>query len=204
MRATFRLLVVAAVILPVSTASAQIYKWVDEHGVTNYSNLRPSDPKVQQQADLIGNTISVYTPDPALVQAVDDFRTKSNKNSLKSPARATTIEAPYPPVGLLVPAAPEPCAGYRSGYCDELHPGYYPYAPVAGHHFFRHRHKRIRQIRVTPGAIAGQVVGMDGFIPGNSANARRSGPVPSRSFSRRALEPSFTGGRAVRLPSRLR
>jgi len=202
MRVTLRLLVAAAAILPVSGASAQIYKWVDERGVTNYSNQRPSDPTGQRQAGLVGNTISVYTPDPDLVQAVDEFRKRSNETAFKSAARAATIGAPYAPVGVSVPVAPDPCEGYRSVHCNDVHPGYQLHAPVAAHRFFRRQHKRIPQIALKPGAIAGQVVGLDGFIPGNSANARRFGPAPSRSFSRHAVEPSFGAGAGMR--SRLR
>ena len=55
-------------------ASAQVYKWVDERGVTNYSNQPPADPEAVKKLGLVEDRISVYTPDRALTQAVEAFR----------------------------------------------------------------------------------------------------------------------------------
>lgn len=205
MRATLRLLVAAAAILSASTASAQIYKWVDEHGVTNYSNQRPAGAKAREQVGVVENRISVYTPDPSLSEAVDAFRMRSNKIGRNSADVEASSAKPYvAPIYVPVSVPADPCTGYRAAHCNEVYTGYYPYGPVAGHRFYRHPHKRIPQIRLRPGAIAGQVVGMDGYIPGNSANAHRFRSIPSRSFSRRAVEPRHIGGRPVQLPARFR
>lgn len=206
MRAFIRCLVAVAVILPVTAASAQIYKWVDESGVTNYSNQPPAEPKAPQRVDVVESNISVYTPDRSLLQAVEAFRIRSNEIGLDAAAPKASPANQYAvPVYVPVPVASDPCGGYREAHCNEFYTGYYPYAPVVGHRPYRRRHKRIPQIRLRPGAIAGQVVGTDGYIPGNSANARRFGPTHSRFFSRRAVEPSFTGARRpVQLPSRFR
>jgi hypothetical protein len=205
-RAFIRCLLAVAVILPVSTVSAQIYKWVDEHGVTNYSNQQPTDPKTPQRVELVESNISIYTPDQSLLQAVEAFRIRSNEIGLKAAAPEASPSNQYAtPVYVPVPVASDPCGGYREAYCNEFYTGYYPYAPVVGHRLLGRRHKRIPPIRLKPGTIAGQVVGMRGYIPGNSANARRFGPTLSRSMSRHAVEPSFTGGRRpVQLPSRFR
>jgi len=203
MRAFIRCLIAVAAILPVSAASAPIYKWVDEHGVTNYSNQQPADPKAPQQVKVVESNISVYTPDRSLLEAVEAFRIRSNAIGLAAAApRASPANQYAAPVYVPVPVASDPCGGYRDANCNEFYTGYYPYAPVVGHRLHRRRHKRLRQIRLRPGAIAGQVVGAGGYIPGNSANARRFGPTPSRSRSRRAVEPSFRGGRPVQLRSR--
>jgi hypothetical protein len=200
---TIRWLMVCAAIFSASTACAQIYKWVDENGVTNYSHQRPTDAKAPRQVEVVENNISVYTPDPSLVRAVDAFRMRSNELGLNAAAPAVSHPNQYVmPVYVPVPVPSDPCAGYRSAHCGEFYTGYYPYAPVVGHRRFRHRNTAIPQIRLEPGAIAGQVVGTGGYIPGNSANARRFGPAPSRSLSRPAFEPSFTGGGPA--PSRFR
>jgi len=206
MRAFISCLVAVAAILPVSAASAQIYKWVDEHGITNYSNQRPADPKAPQQVGVVESNISVYTPDRHLLQAVEAFRIRSNEIGLNAGApKASPANQYAAPVYVPVPVASDPCVSYRAAGCNEFYTGYYPYAPVVGHRLHRRPHKRIPQIYLRPGAIAGQVVGIDGYIPGNSANARRFGPTRTRSLSRRAVEPSFTGGRRpVQLPSRFR
>jgi len=204
-RATIRLLIACAAILAASAACAQIYKWVDENGVTNYSNRQPADPSAPRKIGIVENNISVYTPDPALVEAVDAFRMRSNEISRNARAPEANPATQYAtPVYVPVPVASDPCAGDRTAPCDELYTGYYPYAPVVGRRAYRRRNKRIPQIQLRPGAIAGQVVGMDGYIPGNSANARRFGHAPSHSGFRRAVEPSFTGGKPVQIPSRFR
>src|SRR5258706_3219816 len=46
------------------TAYAQIYKWVDEAGKTNYSDQAPAGGK---KPDTVADRISVYAPDPALL-----------------------------------------------------------------------------------------------------------------------------------------
>ncbi len=213
MRAFIRCLIAVAAILPVSAASAPIYKWVDEHGVTNYSNQQPADPKAPQQVGVVESKISVYTPDRRLLEAVEAFRIRSNAIGLNAAApKASPANQYAAPVYVPVPVASDSCGGYREAHCNEFYTGYYPYAPVVGHRLHRRRHKRLRQIRLRPGAIAGQhredgsrVVGARGYIPGSSANARRFGPTPSRSLSRRGVEPSFTGGRRpVQLRSQFR
>jgi len=202
--ATIRLLMMCAAIFAASNPAAQIYKWVDENGVTNYSNQRPADSGMSRQVAVVDSNISVYTPDPGLAQAVDAFRMRSNAIGVNAAAPETSPANQYAaPVYVPVAVASDPCADYRAAHCNEIYSGYYPYAPVAGHHAYR-RQRRIPQILLRPGAIAGQVVGMDGYIPGNSANARRFGHIRSHSLSRRAVEPGFTGGRPAPLPSRFR
>lgn len=203
-RATLRVLLTCSAIIAASSTSAQIFKWVDENGVTTYSNRRPADAKVAGEIGVVENRISVYTPDPSLLQAVDAFRQRSNQIAVNAaPSRAGPPVQSVAPIYVPVPVAPDPCADERSAHCDEIYTGYYPYAPVVGYGRYR-RHKRIPQVHLRPGTIAGNVVGMDGYIPGNSANAPRFGHAPMRSLSRPALEPRSTGGRPVQLPTRLR
>ena len=69
---------VAALILATAPAFAQVYKWVDDKGVVNYSNEAPPnrnstvlDPKAAR--------ISVYTPGDALKRAGASERSLSEK-----------------------------------------------------------------------------------------------------------------------------
>ncbi len=203
--ATLRVLVTCCAMITASSAAAQIFKWVDENGVTTYSNQRPANANAAGDIEVVENRISVYTPDAALLEAVDTFRQQSNRAGANAAAPQERPSGQYAaPVYVPVPVAPDPCADEGSAYCNEMYTGYYPYAPAVGHRVYR-RYKRVPQIRLRPGTIAGQVVGMDGYIPGNSANARRYGRGPMHSLSRPALEPRSTGGRRpVQLPSRFR
>lgn len=200
-----RLLVAAAVLAPLPGVCAQIYKWVDEHGVTNYSNHRPAQATTTGTVQVVENNISVYSPDAALTRAVDAFRMRSNEIGADTAAPAAPPAYDYSaPVYLPVPVASDPCAEYRAAHCNEFYPDFYPHSPVAGYAPYHRRVRRIPQIRLRPGAIAGQVVGMNGFIPGNSANARGFGPAPFRAGLRHAVEPSSTGGRPAPRPTKFR
>jgi hypothetical protein len=199
------LLVAAAGLAPLPAVGAQIYKWVDENGVTNYSNQQPAPAAAPRAVGVVENNISVYTPDPALTREVNAFRMRSN--GIGASAAAPVAPPPYEfsaPVYVPVPVASDPCAEYRAAHCGEYYADFYPYGPVAGYAPYHQRVSRIPQVRLRPGAIAGQVVGMDGYIPGNSANARRFGPAPIRPGLRYAVEPTFTGGTPAQLPARFR
>ena len=203
-RTKLRVLITCSAIIAASSTSAQIFKWVDENGVTTYSNQRPAVATAPGEVAVVENRISVYTPDARLLEAVDAFRQRSNAIGVNAAAPPAAPSSQYvTPVYVPVPVAPDPCTEYRSAHCNDTYTGYYPYGPVIGHGVYR-RYKKIPQIRLRPGTIAGQVVGMDGYIPGNSANARRFGHVPAQSLSRPAFEPRSTGGRPVQLPARLR
>ena len=205
MRTLLGVLAAAAICAPLPALCAQIYKWVDENGVTNYSNQQPAQAAAPRAVGVVENNISVYTPDAALTRAVNAFRMRSNEISVNAAAPVTPPPYEYSaPVFVPVPVASDPCGEYRAAHCNQLYPDFYPYAPVAGYGSHFRRHKRIPQVHIPPGTIAGQVVGMNGFIPGNSANARRVGPAPIRPGLVHAIEPGFTGGAPGHLPARFR
>jgi uncharacterized protein DUF4124 len=56
---------VAALLLVAAPAAAQVYKWVDDKGVVNYSNEAPPN-RNSTVLDAKASRISVYTPDDAL------------------------------------------------------------------------------------------------------------------------------------------
>src|SRR5712692_6750694 len=49
---------------------AETYKWVDERGVTNYSSSPPANGKLAKKAQVVEEHLSVYTPDPGLLRAI--------------------------------------------------------------------------------------------------------------------------------------
>ena len=61
------LLILAAAALP---ARAETFKWVDEKGVTNYSNTPPARPAGAVQA--LEDRISTYESDPSLKRAAEN------------------------------------------------------------------------------------------------------------------------------------
>lgn len=70
MRDLIRLVATLAAFLVAVPAFAQVYKWVDENGMTNYSGKPPTEVKAGTKLDTVPEKITVYTPDKALVQAM--------------------------------------------------------------------------------------------------------------------------------------
>ena len=66
-------------LLAAAPVAAQLYKWVDENGVTNYSNQPPANPKAAKNLRPVEDRLSVYSPDEGLTQAIDDARQKSQQ-----------------------------------------------------------------------------------------------------------------------------
>jgi hypothetical protein len=169
--------------------SAQLYKWVDERGVTNYSNQQPADPNAAKNVGPVAGNLSVYSPDPALTRAVAAFQQENNRGlaarvdylerQLEIERLARQYAAP------VVPAA-APC---QSGDCYGNYGTYYPaggggFFPIVGH-----KNKRLIPAQLPVGVTAGNVVGMGGFIPGQSALSASLAP-PRPAQLRLGLEPS--------------
>ena len=92
---------------------AETYKWVDEKGVTNYSSSPPANAKLAEKTQVVEERLSVYTPDPGLLRAIQ----------VRPPISAPM---PYAPAGAYehYAAAAQPMYdGYPYG-------GYFPYTPV--------------------------------------------------------------------------
>ncbi len=162
------------------SSAAQLYKWVDERGVTNYSNQPPDDPNSARNVGSVEGNLSVYSPDPALTRAVAAFRQESGNRALAE--RVDYLERQLAAERLarqyaapVVPAS-APC---QAGDCygNGSYGTYYP-AGIGGGGFFPvgHRHKRLVQAQLPLGVTAGNVVGMSGFIPGQSALAASLAP----------------------------
>ena len=63
------LLILAAVALP---AQAETFKWVDEQGITNYSNKPPAAARAAKSVRTVENRISTYESDPSLKRAAEN------------------------------------------------------------------------------------------------------------------------------------
>ncbi len=80
-----------ALLLAASTASAQVYKWVDADGVTHYTNLPPP-----AGAKEVGDRMNLYQPDAPLDDAVGAARVERRK---KPPAEKPAATPPPPAAG---------------------------------------------------------------------------------------------------------
>lgn len=198
------LLVVAIPLALPAGLGAQIYKWVDERGVTNYSNHRPTAGTDEGPVAVVKDRVSVYSPDKGLARAVDAFRMRSNTIAADRSLPAAPAQQYSAPAYVPAPAISDPCVAYRAAHCNEFYSGYYPDAPGVGYPGHARWRKRIPQVRIPPGTIAGQVVGANGYIAGNSANARQFGGASFNRAFRPAYEPQSTGGRPLHHPSRFR
>jgi hypothetical protein len=191
--AVTRLSIALFAILAAMPGSAQLYKWVDERGVTNYSNQPPSDPKTAKNARPVEDRLSVYSPDPALAQAIDDDRQngqqrqrqrakiESLENQLQAERQARQQAAAAQQSSQ---SAYEKCLADGRLDCNAIY-GVEPYGPPVVFIPNRHRRQHIPQTVLPPGAIAGTVTGDKGFIPGNSATATKDAG-PAKSTERRA------------------
>lgn len=195
-RTLTRLTVVLVAILATAPACAQLYKWVDERGVTNYSNQLPADPKAAKKLLPVEDRISVFTADKLLPQAVEVFRQKSDQalaERIASLERQLEAERLARQLAAAAQASYDPCLSQGIN-CNGIYSGYYPYGSTFVFVPARHRPRSIVQARLTPGTTAGNVVGMNGFIPGNSAAA----PTRTVRLSRVLREAPMSGGFARR------
>lgn len=171
--------VMLAAMLAAAPAWAEVYKWVDQNGVTNYSNEPPADPATVRKRLAVEDRLSVYTPDPALQDAVRRARERSAADDSRTDAGHGVPAPRVAVVGVPPPPAPaDPCDGRAD--CRTVQAGYYPYLPAVVVPA-RVRMPRLVPAQLPPGAIAGTVVGPQGFIPGNSAFAPSfTGAMPAR------------------------
>ena len=130
MRAAIHLLVLFAATCAIAPASAELYKWVDERGVTNYSNDPPPAAATASKLTRIENKISVYTPDDGVIQAVKVVRERAIKALTEpEPARSPVARIAVEQSGY------EQCITSGRIGCDDLYPNYYPaaYYPVGAY-----------------------------------------------------------------------
>jgi len=193
----------AAILLTASLATgpacaADLYKWVDDKGVTNYANHPPFDAKSARGLAMVEDKLSVYTPDPSLLRAIEarrkpdasnqEARIQALERELDAERRARQYAAAAEAQAARASrqAAYDQCVAARRTDCDGDHAVYYPYVPAIAVVPVRSWHGRLVAPHLRPGTIAGNVTAGHGIIPGNSA----FGSARSYSRSARVLDDS--------------
>ena len=145
--------------------AGELYKWVDERGVVNYSNEPPPKTKGGKPASVVEDRLSVYTPEKSVTEAIQrgkDRRPQAPASAPPPPVRSAAAAAPPPPPV----AAYDPCANPNDPNCQS---GIlYDSSPVFNG---RRRQQPLVQPQLPAGAIAGQIAGPNAIIPGQSASA---------------------------------
>src|SRR5262249_19130557 len=98
---SFRLALALAAVVSAAPVAAALYKWVDERGVTHYSDKKPDDPKSSDKVKTVAGNLSVYSPDKSLLQAVEVARVRASQ----PPAPEPFYRAPLP---YAAPMSPQP------------------------------------------------------------------------------------------------
>jgi uncharacterized protein DUF4124 len=131
LRTLFAIWIVFVASLASLSASAQVYRWVDEHGRTNYSDNPPDTVKAIGGVVQNLNRISVYTPEKSLTDAVVAFRSQINASAAARRQEDERMALMRMQLAAQTAAQPSPCDS-RDPYCDSGYGGYgYPYVPVA-------------------------------------------------------------------------
>ena len=178
-----------------AAAAGELYRWVDERGVVNYSNEPPADRRTVKDLRLVEDRTSVYTPDKPLADAM---RERARKQRTAPPAASLPREpqtdarrqAQEP---ALPPFAYDPCLTGSDVDCYTIYDG----SPVfAG----RRRPPRLVQPELPLGATAGNVTGPNGYIAGQSGSAPQAAPprrtrAPGGRFLTKEPEPDRAGRR---------
>jgi hypothetical protein len=150
---------------------AQVYKWVDDNGVTHYSDQAPAKGKFAKKTEIVPDRLSLYSPSPSLVPVAYSKSDPGLNNRIEALERQILAErlardeiaAADARASL---AVYERCLADRRVDCDAYGGLYTPYAGpivVAGAH---HRHPfPVRGTSLT-GVTTGNAFG-PGIIPGN-------------------------------------
>ena len=171
--------------------AAELYKWVDENGVTNYSNNPPPKSKTGKAATIVEDRVSVYTPEKAVTDALER-RAQQQKPAAAPPAPPTATAPPAPKAAASPPPPPiayDPCMTVGDPNCNAI---LYDSSPVFQG---RRRPPPLNQPQLPAGAIAGQVTGQSGYIAGQSGSAPPATPSnprqrePAASFTLKPREP---------------
>lgn len=132
MRPTAYLAFTCAAIFSIAPAAAELYKWVDERGVTNYSSEPPPPAVTANKISRVENKISVYTPDDGVMQAVKAVR----ERAIQAVTAPEPARSPVTRIAVEQPGYENCVMSGRLG-CEDLYPAYYPaaYVPLAGGYY---------------------------------------------------------------------
>jgi hypothetical protein len=160
-------LLIAATVLCAPAAAAELYKWVDERGVTNYSNTPPAG----KPAAVVEDRLSIYTPEEPVTEALERAKKRPARPPQPTPPAGRGGELERTPVAP-PPIVSDPCNNSSDPNCR----GYlYDSFPV----FQNRRHPApLPQPQLAPGTTAGNVTAPNNYIPGQSGSA----PPPAPPF----------------------
>lgn len=166
----------AALVLASAPApGADLYKWIDENGVTNYSNNPPPKSRGGKPVTIVEDRLSVYTPEKAVTDALAK-RAQKPAPALLGASAAREPEGRPKTAPPLPPLVYDPCLTSTDVNCYTLYDG----SPVfAG----RRRPPRLTQPELPLGATAGNITGPNSFTAG------QSGTAPQAAAPRRPREP---------------
>ena len=161
-----------ASVAAIAPALAQVYKWVDDSGVTHYSDQAPANRKFSTKLNGVSDRLSLYTPAPYLVQAAYSGSDPTLKNRIDALERQLQAERQARDFMAAADAhasliAYQQCLAQRRVDCD-TYGGLYPPAYAAPVLVVPARHRRPPPERSSSltGLTAGNVV-RPGIIPGN-------------------------------------
>lgn len=184
----FLLTSVLAMMFAAITADAQVYKWVDERGVSNYSSAPPAEVGAGVKPAVVADRISVYPSEPALQRALGvisaskeralsdriDFLERQLAAERQSLQYAAAAEA------RAAQAAYARCLADRRVDCDDA-AGSYPYGTGGVATVIQHWPKPRIPAMARSAAVAGDF--RDAIrLPGRSMHARRG--VADEDFAR--------------------
>jgi len=156
------------------TVNAELFRWVDERGGINYSDRAPAKSNKVKDLSVVQDRLSVYSPDRATLEMVQ----RAREHGDFWPRSYERLPPQYVPG---MPSASgglsDPCIAGNDINC--YGPVYYAYPGFYGRRWGKHV-----QPVLPRGVTAGNVVGMNGFTPGLSAQAQSL--APGRGFTRSA------------------
>jgi len=142
----------------------ELYKWVDERGVTNYSNEPPPKSANAKAVSVPEDRLSVYTPEESVTREIERAKERYVRPPqpapypprMGEPDRRALVPPPPPPAGY------DPCANPGDPNCPA---NLYDRSPV-----FQGRRSPVplSQPQLQPGTIAGQSTLGGGTVPGLS------------------------------------
>lgn len=149
------LMVGAGATFGAAPAWAQIYKWVDDHGVVNYSHQAPANRKAKE-LDTSAITLSVFEaekPGHRAAPARSEVASLSDKidrleRQLEAERQARQYAAAVDARALQ--AAYDQCVSQRGVDCNVIYNGFYPYGSTAVFVPRFHRFRTAPHFPVTP------------------------------------------------------
>ncbi len=195
MRSRISLVTVFMAALAAAPAHADVYKWVDQNGVTNYSGKPPTGTKAVKKIDGVAQRLSFYTPDAALVLAMAagsrggdrilSDRIDSLERQLEAERRARMYAAA---AGFQSSqTAYERCVADRRVDCNG---GYYPYPPAVVVANQRRQTPFVPSVAVT-GVTAGNVT--NAIAAAGASVSRTPGAFPGNAFAVRSTSAARMG-----------